>query len=157
MNIYEIEVRKPDQKMVRLSDYKDKTLLIVNTASYCGFTKQFEGLQELYEKYQDKGLVVLGFPCNQFNQQDPDAIEQIIEFCSLNYHVDFPMFDKIEVNGENEHPLYTYLKSQQSGLFNEDIKWNFTKFLVNKKGEVVDRFAPTTTPKQIEPKIVEIL
>ena len=157
MTIYDIEVRKPDQEVIRLSTYKDKTLLIVNTASYCGFTKQFEALQALYQQYKDQGLVVLGFPCNQFNQQDPDAIEQIVEFCSLNYNVDFPMFDKIEVNGDNEHPLYTYLKSQQSGLFNEDIKWNFTKFLVNKKGEVVDRFAPTTTPKQIEPKIVEIL
>lgn len=155
MTIYDIELRKPDQTLTNLSEYKDKVLLIVNTASQCGFTPQFEGLQKLYEDHED--LVVLGFPCNQFKEQDSEDIEKILEFCSLNYNVTFPMFDKIEVNGPNEHPLYKYLKARKKGLFHGDIKWNFTKFLVNRDGKVVNRYAPMTTPEQIEKDILELL
>lgn len=145
-----IELKLANQETITLKEFENKTLLIVNTASRCGFTGQFEGLQKLYEKYQDQGFVVLGFPCNQFKNQDPENIDSIVEFCSMNYGVTFPMFDKIEVNGPNTHPLYKALKKAKKGLFSEDIQWNFTKFLVNKKGEVVSRYAPMTTPKQIE-------
>ena len=157
MSLYQIEVRKPNQDVMSLSEYKGKVLLIVNTASQCGFTPQFEGLQKLYTQYKDQGLEILGFPCNQLKEQDPESIDKIIEFCSLNYNVTFDMFDKIDVNGANEHPLYTFLKSQKKGLFNEDIKWNFTKFLVNRNGEVVNRYAPKTTPQQIEKDIMKLL
>lgn len=111
----------------------------------------------MYQKYKDQGLVVLGFPCNQFKEQDPEDIESIVEFCSLNYGVTFPMFDKIEVNGPNTHPLYEFLKSEKKGLMGSDIKWNFTKFLVSRDGKVIDRFAPQTTPKQIEKDILKAL
>lgn len=153
MSVYNFEVLDANKETISLSEYKGKVLLIVNTASYCGFTKQFEGLQELYEKYQSEGLEILGFPCNQFNEQDPDSIDEIVKNCQLNYGVTFKMFDKVEVNGDNAHPLFTFLKSQQKGLLKEDIKWNFTKFLVDKEGQVVDRYAPMTTPKQIEQDI----
>lgn len=155
MTLYDIEVKKANQEVIKLKEYENKVLLIVNTASYCGFTKQFEGLQELYEKYED--LEVLGFPCNQFNEQDPDSIDDIVTNCKLNYGVTFDMFDKIEVNGENQHPLYTYLKSQKGGMFNDAIKWNFTKFLISRNGEVLKRYAPTTTPKEIEKDIIKAL
>ncbi len=141
-----------------LEDFKGQVVLIVNTASKCGFTPQFKGLEELYEKYKDKGLMVLGFPCNQFMNQDPGSNEEIGEFCQLNYGVTFPMFQKIEVNGDNAHPLFQHLKSQAPGMLgSEAIKWNFTKFLVNKNGEVVARFAPKDTPAKIESKIVKLL
>lgn len=157
MSVYNFEVLDANKQTISLSEYKGKVLLIVNTASYCGFTKQFEGLQELYEKYQSEGLEILGFPCNQFNEQDPDSIDDIVSNCKLNYGVTFDMFDKIEVNGENQHPLYAYLKSQKGGMFNDAIKWNFTKFLVSRNGEVIKRYAPTTTPKEIEKDIIKEL
>ncbi|MBS4220526.1 glutathione peroxidase [Bacillus sp. FJAT-49711] len=155
--IYDYTVKMSDGKEKTLRDYAGNTLLIVNTASKCGFTPQFEGLQALYEKYKDRGFVILGFPCDQFKQQEFDNIEETIQFCQRNYGVSFPMFAKIDVNGENEHPLYTYLKEQKNGLFSKAIKWNFTKFLVDQKGLVVERYSPTTKPDQIEEDIVRYI
>jgi glutathione peroxidase len=133
-------------------------MLIVNTASKCGFTSQFKGLESLYEKYHDQGLEVLGFPCNQFLKQDPASESEISEFCTLNYGVTFPMFSKIEVNGENTHPLYQLLKSEAKGLLgSEKIKWNFTKFLVDKEGKVLKRYAPNLEPKEMTADIEKIL
>ena len=141
-----------------LEDYKGKVVLIVNTASKCGFTPQFKGLEALYEKYKDEGLVILGFPCNQFGKQDPGSNEAISEFCELNYGVTFPMFQKIEVNGDQAHPLFQYLKSEAPGVLGTTgIKWNFTKFLVGKDGKVVERFAPKDTPQKIESEISKLL
>jgi glutathione peroxidase len=139
-----------------MSDYKGKVLLIVNTATGCGFTPQYEGLEALYEKFKDKGLEILDFPCNQFANQAPGNDEEIHQFCTLKYNTTFPRFKKIEVNGENESPLYTYLKSQQKGKFGSKIKWNFTKFLVDREGKVIDRFGPATTPASIEKKIANL-
>ena len=155
--LYDYSVTSMGGKEIQLSNYKDKVLLIVNTASKCGFTPQFEGLQKLYEKYSEKGFVVLGFPCNQFANQDPGANEDIQFFCSLNYGVTFPMFSKIEVNGENAHPLYKMLKEQASGFFSKKIKWNFTKFLIDRKGNVVKRLSPATEPTRLEKYIENIL
>ena len=157
-SIYDFEVNTISGKTVPLSNYKDKVLLIVNTASKCGFTPQFSGLETLYTELHDEGLEVLGFPCNQFLKQDPGSDSEISEFCSLNYGVTFPMFSKIEVNGDNTHPLYKYLKSEAKGMLgSEKIKWNFTKFLVNKEGEVVKRYGPNTEPKDISSDIKELL
>lgn len=137
-----------------LADYKGKALLIVNTASKCGFTPQFAGLQALYEKYRDKGFEILGFPCNQFMDQDPGTNEEIQNFCQVNYSVTFPMFAKIDVNGTNVHPLYEYLKKAAPGAFGmTGIKWNFTKFLVDAQGNVLKRFAPNVEPADIAPDI----
>ena len=145
-------------KEIEMSDYKDKVVLIVNTASKCGFTYQYEGLQELHNKYEAQGLVILGFPCNQFGQQEKGSSNEISEFCQLNYGVDFQMFEKINVNGGSEHPIYTYLKHQKPGfLGSEKIKWNFTKFLINRQGEVVKRFGSTTKPEKIETSISRLL
>ena len=158
MNIYDFEVKTIDGKIISMSQYKGKILLIVNVASKCGFTKQYEGLENLFEKYKDKDFMVLGFPSNQFANQEPESDEKIKEFCSLTYDVKFDMFSKIDVNGEKESPLYTFLKSSQKGILGtEDIKWNFTKFLVDKNGNVVDRFAPTTTPESIEKDVLKLL
>ena len=141
-----------------LEEYAGKVVLIVNTASKCGFTPQFAGLEALYEKYKDKGLVILGFPCNQFGKQDPGSNEEIQEFCQLNYGVSFPMFGKIEVNGSGADPLYKHLKKAAPGaLGTERIKWNFTKFLVNREGEVVGRYSPTTKPEELEADIEALL
>ena len=143
---------------VPLDKYKGEVLLIVNVASQCGFTPQYKGLEELYEKFRDKGLVVLGFPCDQFGHQEPGDEEEIKSFCSLNYDVQFPLFSKIEVNGANTHPLYKYLKGGAKGLLgSEAIKWNFTKFLVGKDGRVVRRYAPTDTPQGIEKDVAAAL
>jgi len=155
--IYQFEVETINGDKISLEEYKGKVVLIVNVASKCGFTPQYEGLQELYQKYQDRGFVVLGFPCNQFRNQEPGSNEEIIEFCSTNYGVTFPMFSKIDVNGENAHPLYKFLKSEQSGLITDEIKWNFTKFLIDRNGKPVDRFATTTTPSSIEKDIEKFL
>jgi len=158
MSLYDFEVKTIDGAKTTLHAYKGKVLLIVNVASKCGFTYQYEGLEKLYKTYKDKGLVVLGFPCNQFSDQEPGNEEEIKKFCSLTYDVTFPMFSKIDVNGENAHPLYVYLKQQQSGfLGSEGIKWNFTKFLVDKNGKVVDRFAPATNPESLEETIKGLL
>jgi len=157
-SIYDFVVKDIDGKDVNLSKYKGKVLLIVNVASKCGFTKQYAGLQKIYDKYNSKGFEVLGFPCNQFGGQEPGTEKEIKEFCSSNYNVTFPMFSKIDVNGENTHPLYAFLKSNVKGIFGtEDIKWNFTKFLVDKNGNVVKRFAPQTTPEDIAKDIEELL
>ncbi len=132
-----------------LSVYEGKVLLIVNTASKCGLTPQYEGLEELWQRYRERGLVVLGFPCNQFGNQEPGAEQEIEEFCQVNYGVTFPMFAKVDVNGDDAHPLWSWLRSQKGGVLNEAIKWNFTKFLIGRDGSVIDRFAPTTTPESI--------
>lgn len=156
MEFYDITVQDRLGNEVKMSDYKGKVLLIVNTATGCGFTPQYEGLEALYEKFKDKGLEILDFPCNQFANQAPGNDEEIHQFCTLKYNTTFPRFKKIEVNGENESPLYTYLKSQQKGKFGSKIKWNFTKFLVDREGKVIDRFGPATTPASIEKKIVNL-
>ena len=157
MGIYDFKMKDASGSEVDLSEYKGKVLLIVNTATGCGFTPQYEGLQDLYEKYQEQGLEILDFPCNQFGHQAPGTEEEIVDFCQSRYGVTFRQFAKIEVNGKGEAPLYTYLKSQQGGVMGDQIKWNFTKFLVDKDGNVVERFAPTVTPEKIESKVQELL
>ena len=157
MSIYDFNVKAQDGSEVALSDYKGKVLLIVNTATGCGFTPQYEGLQDLYEKYHDRGLEILDSPCNQFGNQAPGSDEEITDFCQSRYGVTFPQFKKIEVNGENEEPLYTFLKSQKKGIMGDRIKWNFTKFLVDRNGNVVERFAPAVTPEKIDQKIAALL
>ncbi|HEY0904554.1 MAG TPA: glutathione peroxidase [Marmoricola sp.] len=132
-----------------LADYRGKVVLVVNTASQCGLTPQFSGLESLYEKYVDQGLVVLGFPCNQFAGQEPGTAEEIGEFCQRNYGVSFPMFAKVDVNGDDAHPLYQWLRTEKGGLLGDAIKWNFTKFLVGRDGQVIKRYAPTTDPEKI--------
>lgn len=157
-SIYDIPLKKINGEEVNLEQYKGKVLLIVNTASKCGFTPQFEGLEKLYKEYVDRGLVILGFPSNQFLHQDPGSNEEISEFCSLNYGVTFPMFAKIDVNGDATHPLYENLKKSAKGVMgSEKIKWNFTKFLVDKNGNVVKRFPPTTEPSKLVPTIEKLL
>ena len=157
MNIYDFQVKDAKGNLVNLSEYKGKTLLIVNTATGCGFTPQYKGLQALYDKYQAKGFEILDFPCNQFCHQAPGSEDEIHQFCEINYKTTFRLFAKIDVNGKNESPLYTYLKGQKGGFLSKRIKWNFTKFLVDKTGKVVERFAPTATPESIEKKIASIL
>ena len=139
------------------ADYRGKVLLIVNTASKCGFTPQYKELEALYQKYKDVGLVVIGFPCDQFAHQEPGTDTEIEQFCQINFGVTFPLMKKIEVNGENEHPLYTFLKAQAGGCLGRKIKWNFTKFLVSRDGSVIKRYAPATKPMKIEKDIVEML
>jgi glutathione peroxidase len=158
MSIYDFSAETLDGEPAPLSAWRDKVILIVNTASKCGFTPQYEGLEALYRKYRDRGLVVLGFPCNQFGAQEPGDAAEIANFCSLTYEVDFPMMGKIDVNGPGTHPLYAYLKHAKPGLLGtEGVKWNFTKFLVDRKGEVVERFAPNVTPKALEGAIEALL
>jgi glutathione peroxidase len=140
-----------------LADYLGKVVLVVNTASQCGLTPQFAGLESLYEKYVDQGLVILGFPCNQFAGQEPGNAEEIGEFCQRNYGVSFPMFDKIDVNGENTHPLYRWLRTEKGGLLGDAIKWNFTKFLLGRDGQVIRRYSPTTEPEKIAGDIEDAL
>lgn len=158
MSIYDFDAETLDGQPAPLSAYRDKVVLIVNTASKCGFTGQYEGLEALYTKYKDRGLVVLGFPCNQFGAQEPGNAAEIASFCSLTYDVDFPMMRKIDVNGPATHPLYTYLKAAKKGLLGtEAVKWNFTKFLVDRKGQVTGRFAPTVEPRALEGAIEALL
>ncbi len=158
MSIYDFNVKDIKDNDISMSKYKNKVLLIVNVASKCGFTGQYEGLENLYQKYKDEDFMILGFPSNQFSNQEPGTNKEIQEFCTLTYGVDFDMFAKVDVNGENEIPLYTYLKKEASGILGtESIKWNFTKFLVNKEGKVVDRFGSTTKPKDIEDDIKKLL
>jgi glutathione peroxidase len=157
-SIYEFNAHTAQGKRQSLADYKGKVLLVVNTASKCGFTPQFAGLEELYEKYKDRGLVILGFPCNQFGRQDPGSNDEIQEFCQLNYGVSFPVFGKIEVNGNGADPIFKYLKKEAPGaLGTERIKWNFTKFLIDAEGNVVRRYAPTDKPKAMEKDIKALL
>ena len=149
-SIYDFEAQQMNGQTVPLSQYKDKVLLIVNTASACGFTPQFGGLEELHRQYADKGLVVLGFPCNQFGSQDPGSNDEIASFCQLNYGVSFPMMAKIDVNGADASPLYKWLTAEAPGLLgSKAIKWNFTKFLVGKDGQVIRRYAPQDAPKKL--------
>ncbi|GAA0442191.1 MAG: glutathione peroxidase [Bacillota bacterium] len=153
MSVYEFQAKMIGGKEKSLSDYRGEVLLIVNTASKCGFTPQLEGLQNVYNAYKDQGFQVLGFPCNQFNNQDPGTEGEISEFCQINYGVTFPMFSKVDVKGENAHPLFNYLTEEAKGFLTKQIKWNFTKFLVNKQGEVINRYAPQTKPEQIKTDI----
>lgn len=157
MSIYDFSVKDQQENVVSLDQYKGKVLLIVNTATGCGFTPQYDGLQDLYDAYQEKGLEILDFPCNQFGHQAPGDNEEIASFCTSRYGVTFKQFNKIDVNGSEEDPLYTFLKMQKGGILGRMIKWNFTKFLVDRQGNVVERFAPTVTPKQLEKAIKELL
>jgi glutathione peroxidase len=158
MNVHDFTVAMPGGTSQDLSAYKGKVMLVVNTASKCGFTPQYKGLEALSRKYADKGLVVMGFPCNQFGAQEPGDEEEIKTFCSLNYDVSFPLTKKIDVNGDNADPLWEHLKNQQAGLLgSRGIKWNFTKFLVDKDGKVVGRYAPTVSPESLEKDIEKLL
>ena len=157
-SIYDFSVKNIHGEMVKMSTYKGKAMLIVNTASKCGFTPQYKGLEALYEKLHGDGLEILGFPCNQFGSQEPGNEEQIESFCEVNYGVTFPLFAKIDVNGKNAAPLYQYLKTSRPGLLgSEAIKWNFTKFLVDRNGRVVKRYAPTDTPEKIAKDLASVL
>ena len=157
-NVYDFSATTITGKEVAIADYKDKVLLVVNTASKCGLTPQFKDLEALYEKYKDQGLMILGFPCNQFLSQDPASNDEISEFCQLNYGVSFPMFAKIDVNGDDTHAFFQHLKEAAPGLFGINaVKWNFTKFLVDKKGNVIERYAPTTEPLSIAKDIEKLL
>jgi glutathione peroxidase len=156
--VYEFSATTIDGKPRKLADYKGKVLLVVNTASKCGFTPQYKGLEALYEKYKSKGLVVLGFPSNQFGQQEPGPDDEIAEFCEMNFGVTFPLFSKVDVNGDAAHPLFKYLTSTKKGLLgSEAIKWNFTKFLIGRDGNVIERYAPTTKPEDLEGDIERVL
>lgn len=158
MSVYDYSAKTLDGQDVSLADYRGQVLLIVNTASKCGFTPQYEGLETLYRDYKDRGLTILGFPCNQFGAQEPGNAEEIASFCSLTYDVTFPMLAKIDVNGPSAHPLYAFLKKEQKGLLGtEGIKWNFTKFLIGRDGEVVERFAPTTKPEDLKVAVEALL
>ncbi len=156
-NIYDFTATNSNGEDVSLREYEGKPMIIVNTASKCGFTPQFKELQELYEEYKDQGLVVLGFPSDQFNDQEFADMKDTMEFCQLNYGVSFPMFKKIDVKGDQAHPLFEYLVSQKKGLLTEDIKWNFTKFLVDPDGKVVKRYAPQSSPKKIEDDLLKYI
>ena len=156
--VYEFKVKKANGSEVSLKEFEGKVLLIVNVASQCGFTKQYEGLQKLYEKYQSRGLEILGFPCNQFGGQESGTDTEIQSFCELNFGVKFPIFAKIDVNGDHADPLFQYLKKEAKGILGtEAVKWNFTKFLISKTGKVVTRFAPNDTPESLENDIANLL
>lgn len=157
MSIYDFKVKGADGGDIAMSQFRGKVLLIVNTATKCGFTPQYEGLQRIYDKYRDRGFEILDFPCNQFGHQAPGSDEEIGNFCSLRYKTSFLRFAKIDVNGEFEEPLYRFLKSRQGGFLGDGIKWNFTKFLVSRDGEVVERYAPVTKPERIEKDILKLL
>lgn len=158
MNIYQFTVNSLVGEPVSLERYKGKVVLVVNTASKCGLTPQYEGLEALYKEMKDEGLEILGFPCNQFGKQEPGNSEEIASFCLKNYGVSFPMFEKVDVNGDTAHPLYKFLRTEALGLLgSEAIKWNFTKFLVDKEGRVVERYAPTTPPEKLKSQIRKLL
>ncbi|MEY0160471.1 glutathione peroxidase [Providencia rettgeri] len=144
-------------QLISMKDYADKVVLVVNTASHCGFTPQYNGLESLYKKYAHQGFVVLGFPCNQFGKQEPGSAEEIAQTCFINYEVSFPIFEKVDVNGSSAHPIFRYLKNELPGLMGERIKWNFTKFLVGRDGKPLKRFAPFTTPEKMEAIILSAL
>ncbi len=157
MTIYDFTVLDTKKQPVSLAEYKGKVLLVVNTATGCGFTPQYEGLEALYKKYKDQGLVILDFPCNQFAGQAPGTEEEIVSFCKLKYDVSFPQFAKIKVNGDEADPLYVWLKDQKRGTFGKAIKWNFTKFLIDREGNVIERYAPMTKPEDIEKDLLRLL
>jgi glutathione peroxidase len=156
-SFYNLSALSLQGKEISMDTYKGKTILVVNTASKCGLTPQYEGLEKLYQEYKDKGFVILGFPCNQFGNQEPGDEKSIAEGCLINYGVTFPMFAKIEVNGENTHPIFKYLKKSLSGFLGSKIKWNFTKFLIDSNGKPIKRFAPTTKPESIESYIKKLI
>ncbi|MEP6798100.1 MAG: glutathione peroxidase [Lapillicoccus sp.] len=153
----DFSARSIDGREVDLSSYGGEVVLVVNTASQCGFTPQYEGLQELHDEFREKGFTVLGFPCDQFGGQEPGSDDEIATFCTKNFGVDFPLFSKVEVNGDGAHPLYQWLRSQKGGLLGSRIKWNFTKFLVGKDGRVIARYSPTTKPEKITGDITKAL
>ncbi|MCL6572643.1 MAG: glutathione peroxidase [Bacillus sp. (in: Bacteria)] len=155
--VYDFKVKMTNGTEKSLKEYEGKPLIIVNTASKCGLTPQFTGLQELYEKYKDQGLEILGFPCDQFNNQEFDTIDETTQFCQVNYGVTFPILAKIDVNGVYADPLFKYLKKQKRGLLSPRIKWNFTKFLIDSNGQVIERYAPTTTPNAIEDDLIKLI
>lgn len=158
MSVYPFKAKTIDGKEISLQDYQGKALLIVNVASKCGYTPQYEGLEKLYKKYKDQGFEILGFPCNQFGAQEPGSEADIQSFCSLTYGVDFPMFSKVDVNGANAHPLYKYLTTEKPGILGtEAIKWNFTKFLIDKNGEPVKRYASADKPESLEADVEKVL
>lgn len=157
MKFYELSAKKMNGQEIKMEQYKGKVVLVVNTASKCGLTPQYEELEALYRDYQSQGFEILGFPCNQFAKQDSGSNEEIHEFCQLNYGVSFNMFEKIEVNGSNAHPIYKFLKQEAGGLFGREIKWNFTKFLIDANGNVVKRYAPTVKPSKIKKDIEPLL
>lgn len=156
-SIYDIEVENKDHSTYKLDKYKDHVIVIVNTATKCGLSGQFDGLEKLYQQYKDEKFIILGFPCNQFANQEPGSAEEAAESCKINYGVTFPIHEKINVNGENEHPLYTHLKEQQGGLLGSKIKWNFTKFVIDRNGEVIKRFGPKDEPEKMDSLIQELL
>lgn len=156
-DFYSLTFNLPNGKPYAIEDLKGKVVLIVNTATKCGLTPQFAGLELLHAKYESQGLVILGFPCNQFGNQEPETNETMVETCAINHGVSFQLLEKIEVNGKNTHPVFTWLKSRSKGWFGSRIKWNFTKFLVDAEGNFVKRYSPVTTPEKIEPMIVELL
>ena len=157
MSFYEYSAINIDGKEINMSDYKGHIILVVNTASKCGFTPQLKDLEELYKEYKDSGVEILGFPCNQFLNQEPGENKEVKNFCQINYGVTFNMFEKIDVNGSNTHPIYKYLKEQEKGLLTKDIKWNFTKFLIDKEGNVIKRYSPATSPLKIKTDIEKLL
>ena len=156
-NIYQFNFSQLDGEEVSLSKFKGKAILVVNTASFCGLTYHYTGLEKLYQDYKEKGLVIIGFPCNQFGKQEPGTSEEINDFCNLNYDVTFPMSTKVDVNGKNAHPLFKYLKSELKGTLTNNVKWNFTKFLINRDGVPFKRFSSTTEPEDISSSIDEVL
>lgn len=156
-NFYQFTAKSLQGIDISMDSYKGKVVLVVNTASKCGLTPQYDGLEILYEKFKDRGLVILGFPCNQFGNQEPGTENEILQGCLINYGISFPMFSKIEVNGENAHPLYKYLKNRLHGFFGKNIKWNFTKFLIDRNGEPVKRFSPTIIPEKLLKDIAKLL
>jgi glutathione peroxidase len=157
MSLYEIPVKKANGEEITLAEYKGKVLIIVNTATKCGLAPQFEELEELWNTYSHDDLMILGFPCNQFANQEPETDQTVEEVCKINFWVTFPLFAKLEVNGESTHPLYQYLKSEQWGILGDEIKWNFTKFLIDREGNVVERYAPTTNPLSMKGDIEKLL
>ncbi len=157
MNIYDFEAINMAGKTVSLSHYKDYVIVIVNTATRCGFAYQFKGLEQLYQQYKEQKFVVLGFPSNQFKDQEPDNNDQINETCQLNFGVTFPLFQKVDVKGDFQHPVFTYLTNEKGGFLSRTIKWNFTKFIIDRNGRVVKRFAPTVNPEKMQPIIEKLL
>lgn len=156
-NFHQFKATSLQNKEIKMESYNNKVVIVVNTASKCGLTPQYEGLEELYKEYKDKGLVILGFPCNQFGKQEPGTEKEISEGCLINYGVTFPMFSKIDVNGDNAHPIYKYLKAELKGTFGNNIKWNFTKFIIDKNGKPYKRFSPTTKPNKLRKDIETLL
>lgn len=154
---YKLKANKPSGEEISMADFKGKPVLIINTATKCGLTPQFEGLEKLHQGFKDRGLVVLGFPCNQFAGQEPESNDTIVEACQINHGVTFQLTEKIDVNGSNTHPVFEFLKNEKGGFLSSMIKWNFTKFLVDRNGKVIKRYAPTTTPDKIEADIKAIL